>query len=344
MSGIDYRDSGVDIDEGLRAVDLMKKEVKKTFNSNVLSELGHFGGLFKAEFPGMTKPVLVASMDGVGTKLKVASLMEDYSTVGSDLVNHCVNDILVQGANPLFFLDYIACGKLEATVAAQIVTGLAKACSENGCALLGGETAEMPGFYNTGDYDVAGTIVGSVDHKKIIDGSAILPGHKIIGLPSSGLHTNGYSLARAVLFEKAGLSVSDHHPLLRGETVGEALLKVHRSYLSQMTPLLAGDLVSGMAHITGGGIPGNLIRILPAGTGALITPGWNVPPIFKLIKELGCISETEMRRAFNLGAGFLITTAHPAEVTEILLERGEKPFPAGEIVSGDSVKYSGEGV
>lgn len=343
MSGIDYKDSGVDIDEGLRAVDLMKKEVKKTFNHNVLSELGHFGGLFNAEFPGMTQPVLVASMDGVGTKLKVASLMEDYSTVGCDLVNHCVNDILVQGASPLFFLDYIACGKLDAAVAAQIVTGLARACSENGCALLGGETAEMPGFYNSGDYDVAGTIVGAVNRSSIIDGSAVAPGHKIIGLPSSGLHTNGFSLARAVLFDRAGLSVQDHHELLNGETVGDALLKVHLSYLNQMKPLLEQNLVTGMAHITGGGVPGNLIRILPKGCGAMITPTWDVPPIFKLIKKLGGISEVEMRRAFNLGAGFLITTSQPEKVTDLLHAAGEKPFSAGEIINGDSIEYSEEG-
>ena len=344
MSGIDYRNSGVDIDEGLKAVDLMKKEVKKTFNHNVLSELGHFGGLFKADFPGMEQPVLVASMDGVGTKLKVASLVGDYSTVGCDLVNHCVNDILVQGAHPLFFLDYIACGKLDAAVAAQIVTGLAKACSENKCALLGGETAEMPGFYNTGDYDVAGTIVGSVDRKRIIDGSSVVPGDSIIGLPSSGLHTNGFSLARAVLFEKAGLTVSDSHPLLGEDTVGEALLKVHLSYLKQMKPLLERELVSGMAHITGGGVPGNLIRILPEGCGALITPGWDVPPVFKLIRELGDIPETEMRRAFNLGAGFLIVTPHPEKVTELLIQSGEAPFSAGKVTAGNTIEYSGEGV
>ncbi|MCD6589250.1 MAG: phosphoribosylformylglycinamidine cyclo-ligase [Candidatus Fermentibacteraceae bacterium] len=343
MSGIDYRDSGVNIDEGLRAVELMKKEVKKTFNENVLSELGHFGGLFKADFPGMTQPVLVASMDGVGTKLKVAALKNDYTTVGRDLVNHCVNDILVQGAHPLFFLDYIACGKLDASVAADIVTGLATACFENGCALLGGETAEMPGFYNTGDYDVAGTIVGSVDKGMIIDGTAVAPGHGIVGLPSSGLHTNGYSLARAVLFEKAALTVHDHHSILGDDTVGEALLKVHRSYLKQVKPLLEQGLATGMAHITGGGIPGNLIRILPDGCGAFITPGWPVPPVFKLIKELGGIAEVEMRRAFNLGAGFLIVTPEPEKVIELLRQAGEKPFHAGVITQGSSIEYEEEG-
>jgi phosphoribosylformylglycinamidine cyclo-ligase len=343
MSGTDYRDSGVNIDEGLRAVELMKKEVKNTFNENVLSELGHFGGLFKAGFPGMTEPVLVASMDGVGTKLKVAALKNDYTTVGRDLVNHCVNDILVQGAHPLFFLDYIACGKLDASVAADIVTGLARACSDNGCALLGGETAEMPGFYNTGDYDVAGTIIGSVDKGMIIDGTAVAPGHGIVGLPSSGLHTNGYSLARAVLFEKAALTVNDHHSILGDDTVGDALLKVHRSYLKQVKPLLEQGLVTGMAHITGGGIPGNLIRILPDGCGASITPGWPVPPVFKLIKELGGITEVEMRRAFNLGAGFLIVTPEPEKVIELLSLAGEKPFRAGVITQGSSIEYAEEG-
>jgi len=342
MSAIDYKNSGVDIDEGTKAVELMKKEVKKTFNSNVLSELGHFGGLFKADFPGLSEPVLVASTDGVGTKLKVASMMGDYSTVGSDLVNHCVNDILVQGAHPLFFMDYIACGKLDAAVAANIVTGLATACSENNCALLGGETAEMPGFYNAGDYDVAGTIVGAVDKNKIIDGSAVRVGQTIIGLPSSGLHTNGFSLARAVLFEKAGFSVTDKPEILNGDSVGEALLKVHRSYLSQMKPLLEKNLLTGMAHITGGGVPGNLIRILPEGCGAEMDAKWSVPPIFKLIKEKGEIAEAEMRRAFNLGAGFLVTTTEPETVMQLLIEIGEKPFIAGKITAGNSVEYAGD--
>ena len=342
MSPIDYKNCGVDIDEGTKAVELMKKEVKKTFNSNVLSELGHFGGLFKADFPGLREPVLVASTDGVGTKLKVASMMGDYSTVGSDLVNHCINDILVQGAHPLFFMDYIACGKLDAEVAAKIVTGLATACSENNCALLGGETAEMPGFYNAGDYDVAGTIVGAVDRDKIIDGSAVRVGQTIIGLPSSGLHTNGFSLARAVLFEKAGFLVTDKPEILNGDSVGEALLRIHRSYLSQMKPLLEKNLLTGMAHITGGGVPGNLIRILPDGCGAEMNAEWPVPPIFKLIKEKGEIAEVEMRRAFNLGAGFLITTTEPEAVMQLLIEIGEKPFIAGKITAGNSVEYAGD--
>lgn len=343
MSGVDYRSSGVDIDEGSRAVDLMKKEVRKTFNENVLSELGHFGGLYRASFPGLKSPVLVASTDGVGTKLKVASMAQDYSTVGMDLVNHCVNDILVQGARPLFFMDYLACGKLEATVAAAIVTGLASACSKNGLALLGGETAEMPGFYARGDYDVAGTIVGVVDEPGIIDGSAVAPGQTLIGLPSSGLHTNGYSLARAVLLEKAGLKVFDTPGELGGATLAEALLRVHRSYLADVRPLLEEQLVTGMAHITGGGIPGNLSRILPGGCGALITPEWRVPPIFSLIERLGEIPRKEMRRAFNMGAGFLIATEQPGRVLTLLRSLGSDPFPAGVVNDTGFISYSDEG-
>ncbi len=342
MSGFDYKKSGVDIDEGTRAVDLMKKEVRKTFNGNVLSELGHFGGLYRADFPGVEKPVLVASTDGVGTKMKVASMAGDYSTVGMDLVNHCVNDILVQGAIPLFFMDYLACGSLDAAVAASIVTGLAGACSTNGLALLGGETAEMPGFYNPGDYDVAGTIVGVVDESRIIDGSAIEPGQTIIGLPSSGLHTNGYSLARAVLFEKSGMTVSERPDSLGGESLGEALLKVHRSYLKEMKPLLDEGLVTGMAHITGGGIPGNLVRILPNGCGALITPSWDIPPVFTLIGQLGSIDEKEMRRAFNMGAGFLFTTSQPGRVLHLLRQGGSKPFAAGVITDSGKIEYSND--
>ncbi|MBD3278459.1 MAG: phosphoribosylformylglycinamidine cyclo-ligase, partial [Candidatus Aegiribacteria sp.] len=261
MKGADYTSSGVDIAEGERSVELMKKAVRETFSPSVLSDLGQFGGLFRADFPDVSEPVLVASTDGVGTKLKVAAMTGRYDTVGRDLVNHCVNDILVQGARPLFFMDYIACGSLKAETVADIVTGLAAACKTNRCALLGGETAEMPGFYQKGDYDVAGTIVGLVDRSMILTGRDIRPGDRLIGLPSSGLHTNGYSLARRVIFEDAGVSTGDTHPLLEDMTVGEALLSVHRSYLDLLAPLLDRELVKGMAHITGGGIPGNLARI-----------------------------------------------------------------------------------
>lgn len=341
MKPADYKNSGVDILEGERAISLMKAEVRKTFTKNVLSDLGHFGGLFRADFSHMKAPVLVASTDGVGTKLKVAGMMGNYGTVGMDLVNHCVNDILVQGALPLFFMDYIACGKLEARTAADIVSGLATACSENGCALLGGETAEMPGFYGEGDYDVAGTIIGLVEKDLIIDGSDIRPGMIIVGLPSNGLHTNGYSLARKAIFETAGLAPSDTHPLLGNRSVGEALLSVHKSYLKNLEPLLKEKLVKGIAHITGGGIPGNLSRILPAGCGALIEPHWDVPAVFELIRESGNIDISEMRKAFNMGAGMLLVAlkADVNRIMELLRITGEEAFTAGRITSDAGIVF-----
>ena len=341
MKPADYKNSGVDILEGEKAISLMKAEVRKTFTKNVLSDLGHFGGLFRADFSNMKAPVLVASTDGVGTKLKVASMMGEYGTVGMDLVNHCVNDILVQGASPLFFMDYIACGKLEARTAADIVSGLASACSENSCVLLGGETAEMPGFYGEGDYDVAGTIVGLVERDMIIDGSDIRPGMIIVGLPSNGLHTNGYSLARKVIFETAGITPSDTHPLLEDRTVGEALLAVHKSYLRNLEPLLKEKLVKGIAHITGGGIPGNLSRILPEGCGALIEPHWDIPVIFKVIQESGNVDISEMRNAFNMGAGMLLVAEKDDmdRVMELLSMKGEKPFVAGSITPDAGILF-----
>ncbi len=339
----DYRSSGVDIDEGERAVALMRAEVRSTFNNAVLSDVGQFGGLFRAGFPGISKPVLVASTDGVGTKLKVAAMIGDYTTVGKDLVNHCINDILVQGASPLFFMDYIACGQLSASVVAEIVSGLASACRDSDCALLGGETAEMPGFYSRGDYDVAGTIVGIVEESRILNGSSILAGDVIVGLPSNGLHTNGYSLARRVLFQMAGLKVGDTSPLIGGMNLGDALLQVHRCYLKPVAPLLQRDLVKGLAHITGGGIPGNLSRILPGGFGAMIDGEWDVPGIFRLIQELGEVDRGEMLRAFNMGAGMLavIGEGHLEEAVRILESFGEKPFVAGRVVKGDSVDFGG---
>ncbi|MCD4847948.1 MAG: phosphoribosylformylglycinamidine cyclo-ligase [Candidatus Aegiribacteria sp.] len=341
MTQINYRDSGVDIKEGEKAIALMKENVRDTFTKEVLSDLGHFGGLFQADFPGTENPVLVASTDGVGTKLKVASMTLKYDTVGQDLVNHCVNDILVQGATPLFFMDYIACGKLEASVVALIVHGLAVACRENGCALLGGETAEMPGFYNEGDYDVAGTIIGLVDRSMIIDGSSIRPGMTIIGLPSNGLHTNGYSLARKVLFEISQMSPEDRPALLEGSSIGEALLAVHKSYLNVIKPLLKERVIRGIAHITGGGIPGNLSRILPEGCGALIDEKWEIPGIFEIIRECGNIDKVEMRKAFNMGAGMLIVVerSDSDRTLEILQESGELPFLAGEITSQEGISF-----
>lgn len=341
MSGTDYRQSGVDLEEGERATRLMAEAVRSTFDGRVLSDVGLFGGLYRADFPGVEEPVLVASTDGVGTKLKVAAMAGDYTTVGRDLVNHCTDDILVQGAKPLFFLDYIACGSLDASVAAEIVGGLAGACRENGCALLGGETAEMPGFYGAGDYDVAGTIVGVVDRNRIVDGSGISPGMRLIGLPSTGLHTNGYSLARRVLFEEAGLSVDSRPDALGGATLGEGLLAVHRSYLSAVWPLLQRPgMIHGLCHVTGGGIPGNLTRILPDGCGAVVETGWLEPAVFGLIADLGGVDRGEMFRAFNMGLGLIVVVDENdfAPAMELLRESNEKPLPCGSVVGGEGVR------
>src|SRR5436189_3409875 len=264
MKPISYRDSGVDIDAATRATDRIKELARSTFNARTLSEIGSFGGMFDGAFPNMRQPVLVASADGVGTKLKIAFATGIHNTVGRDLVNHCVNDILVQGARPLFFLDYIAAGKLDPDVIAAVIEGLARACRENGCALVGGETAEMPGFYADGEYDIAGFIVGVVEKSSVIDGKTIVPGDALIGLPSAGLHTNGYSLARRVLFGAAGLSVDSYVDEL-GTSIGGALLAPHRSYLPVMRPLLQQRVVKGLAHITGGGLTENVPRILPDG-------------------------------------------------------------------------------
>jgi phosphoribosylformylglycinamidine cyclo-ligase len=280
--------------------------------------------------------VLVSSADGVGTKLKVAFLAGEHRTIGVDLVNHCVNDILVQGAVPLFFLDYLATGRLSPDVAEQIVTGLARACRENGCALLGGETAEMPGFYTDGEYDVAGFIVGAVERDALIDGRAIRQGDRLIGLPSTGLHTNGYSLARKIVFERLGLTVTSYVAEL-GETVGAALLRPHRSYLQAVQPLLGTGLVKGMAHITGGGITDNLPRVFPEGLGAVVRrDAWTVPPLFRWLQAAGGVPETDMLRACNMGIGLiLVVSPDDAEAVMAGLEaRGESPLAIGEIVTG----------
>src|SRR5215468_5659744 len=303
---MDYRQSGVDIDAGNETVRRIKQLARATFTPGVLSEIGSFGGLFKLDGDRFKEPVLVSSADGVGTKLKVAFMSGRHDTVGADLVNHCVNDILVQGAEPLFFLDYLATGKLSPATAEQIVTGVARGCRENGCALIGGETAEMPGFYADGEYDIAGFIVGVVEKSKVIDGRTIVPGDVLIGLPSAGLHTNGYSLARRVLFEKAGWRADTFVPRL-GTTVGDALLAPHRSYLSVVRPLIARDLVKGLAHITGGGLTDNLPRTLPEGCAADIDrESWSVPAIFRLLQEHGAIAGDEMFRAFNMGVGLVV--------------------------------------
>jgi len=302
---MDYKSSGVDIDAGHETVRRIKQLAKATFTPGVLSDIGSFGGLFKLDTAAFKEPVLVSSADGVGTKLKVAFMANQHRTIGADLVNHCVNDILVQGATPLFFLDYLATGRLAPDVAAEIVSGMAKACRENGCALLGGETAEMPGFYAEGEYDLAGFIVGMVDRSRLIDGSRIAPGDVLIGIPSTGLHTNGYSLARRIVFDTLGLSFDSVVPELDG-TIGDALLSIHRSYLPTMLPAIGRQLVKGMAHVTGGGITENLPRILPERCTALIErDAWETPALFRFLADAGKVSDEEMLRAFNMGIGII---------------------------------------
>jgi phosphoribosylformylglycinamidine cyclo-ligase len=316
---VDYKDAGVDIDAGNEVVRRIKGLARATFTPGVLSELGSFGGLFRLGERGHRDPVLVASADGVGTKLRVAFMSGIHGTIGADLVNHCVNDILVQGAQPLFFLDYLATGRLDPDTAVHIVEGLARACRENGCALLGGETAEMPGFYADGEYDVAGFIVGSVERERLIDGRGIASGDVLIGLPSSGLHTNGYSLARTIVFERLELGVHDRVPEL-GMTVADALLAPHRSYLPVIRPLLEvpRSIVKGMAHITGGGITDNLPRVLPSGTDAVVRLGsWDVPPVFRWLEREGAVPREDMLRTFNMGVGLVLVVA-PADADAVI--------------------------
>ncbi len=303
---MDYRSSGVDIDAGNEVVRRIKALARGTFTPGVLSEIGSFGGLFSLDPARPDGTVLVASADGVGTKLKVAFLANRHDTVGEDLVNHCVNDILVQGAAPLFFLDYLATGRLTPDVAVAVVEGLARACRANGCALLGGETAEMPGFYAEGEYDLAGFVVGAVDRRRLVDGRTVRPGDVLIGLASSGLHTNGYSLARRIVFERLGLDVASLVPEL-GTTVGEALLVPHRSYLAAIGPQLASGRIRGMAHITGGGITDNLPRVLPAGTAARVdTTSWQPPRLFSWLGEAGGVPRDDLFRTFNMGIGMIL--------------------------------------
>ncbi len=316
---ISYADAGVSIDNANLAVVKIREYARSTFNERTLTEIGSFGGMFSAAFPQMAEPILVASADGVGTKLKLAFETGIHNTVGADLVNHCVNDILVQGARPLFFLDYFATGKLDPDVTAAVVEGMARACRENGCVLLGGETAEMPDFYPPGEYDLAGFIVGIVDKPKVIDGRSITPGDVVLGLPSSGLQTNGYSLARKLFFEVGGYDVNDHVEEL-GTTVGQALLKTHASFLPQIGPLL--DEVSeadksvrvpsikGLVHITGGGFLENIPRILPDGVSVEIDRGtWIELPVFGLMQKLGNVEDQEMFRTFNMGIGMIVVCA-----------------------------------
>lgn len=308
-TGLTYRDAGVDIDAQDEALDRIKGFVRGTRTAGVLSELGSFGGLFAPDWKSLRDPILVSSADGVGTKLKVAFETGVHDTVGRDLVQHCVNDILVQGAKPLFFLDYIACGRLDPRVLASVVEGVAAGCRASGCALLGGETAEMPGFYGDGEYDVAGFIVGMVSRERLLDGSRVREGDVLLGLESAGLHTNGYSLARKVFFEVAGLVVGDRVDELGG-TVGEVLLAEHRNYLPALWDVVSAGKVHALAHITGGGLTDNLPRVLPDGLFAEIdTTSWTDPPVFRFLQERGGIARDEMLRTFNCGIGMVAVTA-----------------------------------
>ncbi len=333
---LDYASAGVDIKAGEDAVEKIKELAKGTFGPNVLSEIGSFGGFFKPDFGPMKAPVLISSADGVGTKLRFAFLSDKHNTVGEDLVNHCVNDILVHGAKSLFFLDYIATGKLKQDTVAGLVEGLARGCTNGGMALLGGETAEMPGFYQPGEYDLAGFIVGMVDQDKIINGSTIKEGDVCIGIASNGLHTNGYTLARKILFEVVKLKVDDHVKEL-GCTVAEAFMRVHLSYATIIHALLEKHTVNGMAHITGGGIPGNLKRIIPDKLSARIDRStWETPAIFSFLQEHGGVERDEMFSAFNMGIGYIVVV-DKADTDAVMAELGKFEhdiYRIGEIVKG----------
>ncbi len=331
-----YRAAGVDLDAAERAKRAIGPMLDATRDANTLSELGAFGGLYALP-PGVDAPVLVASADGVGTKLKVAFAAGLHDTVGQDLVNHCVNDVLVQGARPLFFLDYLATGKIEDGVVPEIVSGVARACRENGCALLGGETAEMPDFYARGEYDLAGFVVGMAERDRLIDGTRVEPGDRLLALPASGLHTNGFTLARRVVFERMGLQPDDPFPG-EGATVADVLLRVHRSYLSAVAPLLDGGRVKAMAHVTGGGIEGNLPRALPAGTGARIDcRSWPIPNVFQVLAEGGGVKKREMFRVFNMGVG-MILVASPDDANDLLAVLGEGAWALGQVTSTPGVE------
>jgi len=335
---IGYQDAGVNIDEADRAVGFIRKFARGTFTPAVLTDIGSFGGGYLLS--GWKKPVLVSSADGVGTKLKIAFLTGRHGTIGEDLVNHCVNDIAVQGALPLFFLDYFAMGKLDAGVAAQVIEGVARGCRNSGCALIGGETAEMPGLYQAGEYDLAGFIVGAVERKKMLTGSAIQPGDILIGLASNGLHTNGYSLARKLLFEVAQCPLD--------KILADELLKVHRTYLKPIRALIKAGLLKGAAHITGGGITDNTPRILPAGLAAQINvSSWTIPPIFEKLRQIGNIPLADYRRTFNLGIGMILVVGkgRVKKARKILSNLGEPFFEIGSVVEsrGPKVKYVGGG-
>jgi phosphoribosylformylglycinamidine cyclo-ligase len=340
---ITYADAGVDISRANRTKQRIKYLAHKTFTKGVLSEIGGFGGLFAVDRTKYLDPVLVSSVDGVGTKLKIAFEMDLHSTVGADLVNHCVNDIAVQGAAPLFFMDYLATGTLDPAIAEKVVEGIADACKHNGCALIGGETAEMPGFYPDGEYDLAGFIVGVVDREKIVTGKDVQIGDIILGLPSNGLHTNGYSLARKLLFEVAHYSPETYVNEIKNK-VGNELMRTHRSYWPVLRKLIDGQCVAALAHITGGGITENLPRVLPRGTAAAIELGsWPVLPIFEHLQQLGNVPQEEMLRTFNMGLGMLLVvpSAKFKKAQSVLERVGEKAYTIGRIIKGErKVTYS----
>ena len=332
-NSISYSDAGVSIDTANLALDKIKNYAKSTFNEQTLTEIGSFGGMFSGMFPEMQEPILVASADGVGTKLKIAFETGIHHTIGQDLVNHCVNDILVQGARPLFFLDYFATGKLSPDIAISVVRGISIACKENRCVLLGGETAEMPGFYQDGEYDLAGFIVGVVDKSKVIDGKSIRADDVVLGLPSSGLQTNGYSLARKLFFEIGGYQVDSRIEEL-SETVGTALLKTHTSFLKPLEKTLGSGKIRGLAHITGGGFLENIPRILPENVSVEIKRGtWTEPPVFGLMQQLGNVADAEMFRTFNMGIGMIVICAE-AEKDFVQADLSDC-FEIGRVVAGN---------
>lgn len=327
-----YKEAGVDIEAGEEAVRRIKGRVRSTFTPGVLADIGHFGGLFALDPAAWRAPVLVSSMDGVGTKLKVAQRVGRHDTIGADLVNHCVNDIAVSGARPLFFLDYFATAALRPDVFEAVVRGMADACAANGCALIGGETAEMPDLYAPGDYDLAGTIVGVVEREAMLTGDRVAAGDVLLALPSTGLHTNGYSLARKVLFDR--FVAHDRPEALGGESVAEALLRVHRSYLDPIQALVAEGLAHAFAHVTGGGIEGNTRRVIPDGLGLDIRwDAWSRPALFSLIQEVGAVPEDDMRRTFNLGVGLVavVPETHVARALAVLGALGEPAFEIGTV-------------
>ena len=341
---LSYRDAGVNIDAADEALDRVKESIRRTFDKNVLVDIGSFGAMYNFDAGAMKQPVLVSSVDGVGTKLKLAFMTGKHDTVGIDLVAHCVNDILVQGARPLFFLDYLAAGTLDPDVIEAVINGIATGCRYAGCSLIGGETAEMPGMYTEGEYDLAGTVVGVVDREKIVDGSRIEAGDVIIGLPSSGLHTNGYSLARKICFEVGGLSLDEAMP--GGDrSVAETLMEPHRSYSTVIQIISRIVDVKGMVHVTGGGITDNLPRVLPEGLGASVDQGsWTAPPLFRYLHETGNVPEKEMLRTFNCGIGYLLIVSAEQEEKAMdgLLQTTKAPVRIGTVTeSTDGVTYTG---